>query len=647
MSREFKKEFAQELRLRPYQERIKLKAIDLLFVLGLNVLLYLATGGGKTEVASAIALEAKKRGMNSVFVVHRNELVRQTKKRFEKYGLKVGVIQHGAKQIEDADIYILSIGSFANRKEIVKSLNFDLVIIDEAHNHFNRRAYALYQMYKDTDTVFLGLSATPFLEKRWSEKKWQDIPQFWLGDESKPIYKDYVVDEKPYRNYYFKSFGYLYHEMIVEIMPSELKEAGYLTHCEILVYGLFSSGGYYVDESGDFDDSEIARVFTDPSFLEHMAEQYLLVPRKPNGRRRQGLAFCISIEHSQKLTEVLNNNGIKAAHLDCNTPKKIRNQIYSDYEKYLIDVICSVDVVSEGFDMPQAEVGLMCRPTGSLIKLVQQLGRLLRPFPGKEDCLILDQANNSMDIKSRYLALREKGFHPYDAVDISASTILNIYEPKLPDEIVERIARGEGVDKEVGILGKNGQINRPYSEHQAEMYIKYAEEEDWNEEQLKTKFMLNCLYPTNEAVWLVANHLKLPSEKVEKFYYECSLYSTEFMGLGFCRKSEEFLDKATIHRIKGMAKREYSRYNYVLQTQKIIPDFSPQNNDFLTQLVIAHKKSKDNSYYLFQVLRAKIEKDHQEQQTQESYQKLLRLFADYDILKRKYKRARSADKKIT
>lgn len=632
------------LKLREYQEISKDKSSELLFDCQLNVLLYLATGGGKTETATAIASEAKKRGLRTLFVVHRNDLVYQTKKRFEKYGLKVGIIKSGEQRIENADIYVLSIGSLASRIDIIKALNFGLIIIDEAHNYFNQRAYKLYELYKDTNTVILGLTATPFLESKW--KADDKIPQFWLGDESKPTYKDHLIDGKLYRNYYYKSFGYVYHEIVATTLPSELMNAGYLVPCQPFTYNMFTSAGRKIEENGEYDDTELARIFTEPSFLKHITDLYLKIPLKANGKRRQGLAFCISIEHSKMLCQVLIDHGIKAVHVDCNTPKKIRSQIYSDYENYLIDIISSVDVVSEGFDMPQAEVGLMCRPTASLIKLVQQMGRLLRPFPGKEDCIVLDQANNTKDIKSRFL-LQPQGFHPYDALNLSAYAILNISEPKLPDEIeLERTEKGEGKVKEAGVLGNDGQLTRPYSEQQAEIYIKYAQEESWNAQQLQNKFLQACLFPSLEAIYHLSTFLNLSEQQSEKLYYSCWLYSSSLLSMD-CPIAEASLDFETIKRIKNLARTEFNRYSYILKTQQIVPDYAPANNNFLNQLIEAHKKSKDNAYYLFQVLRTKLEADVRNDKTPENEQKLYRLFSDYDILKRKYKRARNADKKIT
>jgi len=132
----------KELMLREYQK----KAVDeVMYCIDkkIHALLYKPTGGGKTECAVAITFGAIALKKRVLFVCNRKDLVRQTKERYAKYGINAGIIQHGEKHIEDADVYILSIDSLKTRKEIVEGLNFKVIIIDEAHNHFNRRAYEL------------------------------------------------------------------------------------------------------------------------------------------------------------------------------------------------------------------------------------------------------------------------------------------------------------------------------------------------------------------------------------------------------------------------------------------------------------------------------------------------------------------------
>jgi superfamily II DNA or RNA helicase len=143
---------------RDYQQRIVEKVL-VLFALGLNILLYLPTGGGKTECAVEICIRYlyKKTGKKILFVANRSDLVRQTQARFARYGIKAGIIQRGFKHTPDADVYILSIDSFKNRIDFVLELNFGLVIIDEAHNFVSR----IVNKLKD-----LGVEYTPTVLSR-------------------------------------------------------------------------------------------------------------------------------------------------------------------------------------------------------------------------------------------------------------------------------------------------------------------------------------------------------------------------------------------------------------------------------------------------------------------------------------------------
>jgi hypothetical protein len=454
------------------------------------------------------------------------------------------------------------------------------------------------------------------------------------------------------RNYYYKSFGYVYDQVVAEVLPSQLNQMGYLADCEILLYDLFDGSNQKVTEGGEYDDEEVKRIFTDPKFLKHITEQYLKI-EKVGDRLRQGLAFCTDINHSKALCKVLVENGVRAVCVDCDTPPWKRDIIYEDYRQYKIDVICSVNVFCEGFDMPQAEIALLCRPTTSLIVLVQIIGRMLRIFPGKEKCIILDQGNSCNDIVSRYL-VDASGFHPYNPIDLSEDKILGIVEPPLPKEIEEKLGGGEGFGR-AGILGDTAKIKLPFCEERAQTCVSYAKEHGWNDKQLVEKFLSTCHYPSQSSLYIISNYLMEGSEQkdidryTEILYYSCMTYSAIQLGHNINPQALEKLTPAQLQKVSMKARErqmQNKRQDYYLRKKSIVADLDPPNNSYYPQLQIAARKGGDYVTKLFEVLSTELRKRYLKEKSPENLARLDRLMGDYGKILRKYKRAANSDKKI-
>jgi superfamily II DNA or RNA helicase len=646
-------EIENTLELRHYQLVAVKKVIEHL-ANKKNTLLYFPTGGGKTEAAISIVLSYISKRKKVLFVANRNELVIQTRERFLKYKIGTGVIQGDRTVNIEHHVQILSIDSFKNREQLIKALDFDLVIIDEAHNHFNNRAYKLYELFQGSKTVFLGLSATPFLQSKWTIK--DKLPEFWLGDKTKPTYKVDPLEDDPsvfVNNYYYKSFGYVYDEIVAEVLPHQLRDMGYLVNAEVYHYDILDQEDLELNADGsDYTEESMKVALVTHETVAHIANEYAILPMRDDGDRMQGLAFCISIEHSKMLVEALLARQINAVHIDCYTPPVVRKQIFNHYRERLIDVICSVDVVSEGFDMPQAEVGLACRPTMSLIKVIQQLGRLLRtsPHTGKTKCIILDQANNCTNIISRYLPRDEPGFHPFDPITLDSKLLLAITPPPPPALKEEGEGDGGGARKD-GKLGSATEL-RPYSERQTIRIINTAKQEEWNEEQVKRTFRRTCLFPTSEAVILIADHLEYSPEESAQFYYECGVYSAHFLGMTPGKSATQHLNQMTMVDIQREAQAFYRECDRLLREKRIVPDFSPPENQFFLQLRAAAQKfnKRNESPYpkaLYLTLRRVIEVQLRRCLNDDDrliiQNKLDCLNSQYEAVRNRYKRVRKAD----
>jgi superfamily II DNA or RNA helicase len=109
-------------------------------------------------------------------------------------------------------------------------------------------------------------------------------------------------------------------------------------------------------------------------------------------RGKRAVAFCATVDHAEQVAESFNLAGIRAACLHGGLDSETRKKMIREFRAGQILVLCSCDIISEGFDLPAIEAAIMLRPTESLGLYLQQVGRALRIFAGKSKAIILDHA---------------------------------------------------------------------------------------------------------------------------------------------------------------------------------------------------------------------------------------------------------------
>lgn len=108
---------------------------------------------------------------------------------------------------------------------------------------------------------------------------------------------------------------------------------------------------------------------------------------------KQAICYCVSVKHSSAMAEEFQDNGISAVHIDGTTPKAERQRIIEDFRNGRIKILCNVDLISEGFDVPDCECAILLRPTKSLTLYIQQSMRCMRYKLGKS-AIIIDHVGN-------------------------------------------------------------------------------------------------------------------------------------------------------------------------------------------------------------------------------------------------------------
>ena len=313
-----------------------------------SVLIQLPTGGGKTLLTASMLNTAASKGFNSWFIVHRRELVKQTIQAFSDIGIKrFGVISSGFQEAKGFPIQICSIQTLIRRHDRFRAPNF--IAWDECHHVTAGSWSKIFKAY--AKSFHVGLTATP---------------QRLDGAGLRPPFM----------------------EMVNGPSMSKLIEEGFLVPYKLYAPSQISVSGVHT-QMGDFQKAELARVADRPAITGDAIKHY---QRLAAGKR--AVVFCVSVEHSKHVVGQFNQAGIVAAHVDGETPVEERDMAIRRFRDGEIKVLSNVELFGEGFDLPALEVAILLRPTQSLGLYLQQVGRALRPSPGKQYAIILDHAGN-------------------------------------------------------------------------------------------------------------------------------------------------------------------------------------------------------------------------------------------------------------
>lgn len=333
-----------------------------------RALLISATGTGKTY-ASAFAM--RELGYKRVlFLVHRGQLARQTKKSYQKvFGKDISMGLVGAGYSDYDSDYVFAMVQTLNRDEHLQKYRpdeFDCIILDEAH-HSSADTYQKVMNYFK--------------------------PKLWLGMTATPDKRD---DDVAGRNIY-EIFNY---QIAYEIRLQQAMEEDIL--CPFHYFGI--SDVSLVDEKQLKSRKMTGRDFnllTGDERVRHIVEQAEYYGY--SGDRVKGLIFCSRIDESEELSQKFNALGYRTIALNGSVSEDERANAFerlamdekdATEEMQPLDYIFSVEILNEGVDIVEVNQVIMLRPTESPIVFIQQLGRGLRKAEGKEYVVILDFIGN-------------------------------------------------------------------------------------------------------------------------------------------------------------------------------------------------------------------------------------------------------------
>lgn len=306
------------------------------------------TGAGKTVTFSHLI--ARRQG-RSVVLVHRDELGGQTAAKMSMIApdLSVGMVKAERNECA-ADVVIASVQTVCRPNRLEQLGRFHTVIVDEAHHAVAptwRRVLDGLGSFTEGGPLTVGFTATPSRDKGGIGEVWQD-----------------VVDFRTIREMVFGGYLVLPRGQTVEtkVDLSKVKKVG-----------------------GDYSDGGLGAELERSGAIDQIAEAYVA-----HAAERKGVAFLPTVATAKALQHALWLRGIDAEAVWGDMDLAERRAVLRRLHTGETQVVTNCGVLTEGFDEPSIECIVVGRPTNSQPLFIQMVGRGLRPYPGKVDCLILD-----------------------------------------------------------------------------------------------------------------------------------------------------------------------------------------------------------------------------------------------------------------
>lgn len=373
-----------EIKLRDYQR----EAIDAVFKAWADGLrrpaIVLPTGAGKTVVFASLVKEFRElnedhaiqdRASRVIILAHRDELVDQAIAKIKAVAphLNVGKVKARDDDIH-ADVMVCSVQTLAtpSGRRIAAlegsqwgSGDIGLIITDECHHAAAASYKKIYAAFPDA--LQLGVTATMARgDKVGLGSTWEEV-----------VYSRSILN--------LISRGHLTDVRTKRIDLENLSMAG-------VKVGM-----------GDWQASALGDALMESKFDTVIADAY-----KEHAGDRRGIVFTPTVETATAATLALDQAGIRSEIVHGETPPENRRTIYEGFRTGKIQVLVNCMVLTEGFDAPWAEVAVIARPTQSAPLYTQMVGRVLRPWPGKKEALVLDLVGASSN-KLRTLIDLEPG----------------------------------------------------------------------------------------------------------------------------------------------------------------------------------------------------------------------------------------------
>lgn len=348
-----------DISLRPYQSEA-ICAVRADWAKGLHrTIVSMPVGTGKTWIYVFVSHAARARGLRSIVIVNRDELVRQSVEKLGRVGVSAGIVKASCNEWR-RDVVVASVQSLQSawRLAAIPTHRFQMVVVDECH-YANAPSYQRV-LLRFSSAWMLGMTATPFRGDSASLALagWEAVSFNY------PIAK--AVED-----------GWLVEPTIEKLETStDLSEVGVHRNPET--------------QELDFRPGSLAKAVDT-----HARNLAIVGAYKEKLKGRRTLAFTANVVHAVSLANAFRREGIRAEVVHGAMSLSRRRALIADHQRGLYPVLTNCNVLTHGYDDPRIDAIILARPTKSKVLYLQSVGRGLRPSPGKKDCVVLDVVDAS------------------------------------------------------------------------------------------------------------------------------------------------------------------------------------------------------------------------------------------------------------
>ena len=338
----------EEIKLRPYQLDSVEAARNLMRKGATNICLCAPTGSGKSVIACHVAKQVIAKGGRVAFVTERLTILDQITNHFNKFGIAHGVVQ-GSRDNQSEDALICSMQTLQRRGV---PQNVKLLIFDECHVAVAAQRHIIDK----AGCRAIGLTATPFTN----------------------------------------GMDKVYDGIVNVTSTNKLVKQGFLTTHTAFIASEIDTSKARIKTTGEWNTDDLGQETL--KVVGDIAEEWRRRCKEVHGRAVKTIAFVSNVASCQALIEEMATIGAKfkrITYLEDNAEH--RRAIIKEFENGKIDGLVSVDALGRGFDVADVECVILAAPIRkSFARFIQQLGRGLRPAPGKKTCLVNDHSGNFM-----------------------------------------------------------------------------------------------------------------------------------------------------------------------------------------------------------------------------------------------------------
>lgn len=324
-----------------------------------------STGMGKTRISAFIAESASLKGKGVLFLAPRRSLVFQTWRAFRDLGIDAGMIMADVDAKPDLLVQIASIDTVMSRLDkpgaygTVACYGSKIIIIDESHAYASEKRAKFISDIRNglygQGKIVIHLTATPCTANGGG-----------LGN----------ISDK----------------LLTPITMSALINGGFLLKPRYYSAEVPDLSSVRIQDN-EYNATDLGKVY-DSKIMGNVVDSFARIAKD-----RPGVIFCATRANASDVCGKLNAAGIVAKYADAKTPDNERKEIFRQIESGDVQVIVNCLIIGMGVDLPRLNVVSFAMATKSISRWMQGVGRVLRPYPGQEDAIVIDHGGMCLDSK--------------------------------------------------------------------------------------------------------------------------------------------------------------------------------------------------------------------------------------------------------